>query len=137
MSNQIKLQQPITDGSLRATNFFNGRLVTGADLTREQKARREAVRRVGQAAGEGIVNGLEVKKDGAAGSDPIINVSRGLAVNRCGQTLFLSQDTNINLLQRFGTTEQPSKIFGDCQPIQPGTYTAGYGLYLLVVSPAE
>lgn len=137
MSNQIKLQQPIINGSLRATNFFNGRLVTGADLTREQNARREAVRRVGQAAGEGIVNGLEVQKDSAAGSDPIVNVSRGLAVNRCGQALYLSQDTNINLLQRFGAFEQPSKIFGDCQPIQPGTYTAGYGLYLLVVSPAE
>ena len=30
-----------------------------------------------------------------------------------------------------------SKIFGDCQPLEGGTYTAGYGLYLLVISPAE
>ena len=54
MSGQIKLQQPVVNGSLRSTNFFNGRLVTGADMTREQAARREAVWRTGKAAGEGI-----------------------------------------------------------------------------------
>ena len=43
MSDKIKLQQPIINGSLRSTNFFNGRLVTGADMSREQTARREAV----------------------------------------------------------------------------------------------
>lgn len=137
MSSQQKLQQPIINGSLRATNFFNGRLVTGADMTREQTARREAVWRVGKAAGDGIVYGLEVEKDAAALSTPIVSVSKGLAVNRCGQILCLSQDTTVDLLQRFGAIEQPSKIFGDCKPLAMGTYAAGFGLYLLVLSPAE
>ena len=137
MSSQIKLQQPIINGSLRVTNFFNGRLVTGADMTREQTARREAVSRIGSATGDGIVEGLSVEKDETAGNDPIVNVSAGLAVNRCGQALYLSQDTSINLLQRTGTTEQASSIFANCQPLQAGTYTAGFGLYLLVISPAE
>jgi hypothetical protein len=137
MSSQIKLQQPVINGSLRSTNFFNGRLVTGADMNREQTARREGDRRIGRAAGDGIVYGLEVEKAASAGNDPIISVTKGLAVNRCGQSLFLSQDTTVNLLQRFGASEQPSKIFGDCQPLQGGTYTAGYGLYLLVLSPVE
>ena len=137
MSSQIKLQQPVINGSLRSTNFFNGRLVTGADMSREQTARREADRLTGKAAGAGIVYGLKVKKDAAAGNDPIVNVTKGLAVNGCGQGLFLAQDTTVNLLQRFGGSDQPSKIFGDCQLLQGGTYTVGNGLYLLVLSPAE
>lgn len=133
----IKLQEPIANGSLKSTYFFNGRLVTGADLTREQEVRREAVRRSGKAAGTGIVHGLKVEKDFTAGNDPIVNVYKGLAVNGCGQTLYLAQDESVNLLERFGSQTVSSNIFGDCQPLQTGTYTAGYGLYLLVLSPAQ
>lgn len=137
MSSQIKLKQPIINGSLRATNFFNGRLVTGADMTREQVARREAVWRVGKAVGEGIVYGLEVEKDSNTGATPAVTVRKGLAVSRCGQALYLAEDTSIDLLQRFGAGDEASKIFGDCQPLAVGSYMAGFGFYLLVLSPAE
>ncbi|CAN5806138.1 hypothetical protein BH20ACI4_BH20ACI4_12080 [soil metagenome] len=137
MSSQIKLQQPVINGSLRSTNFFNGRLVTGADMSREQTARREADWRTGKANGDGIVSGLKVEEAAGSGGEPVVNVTQGLAVNRCGQTLYLAQNAAINLLQRFGTIENPSKIFADCQPIQTGTYTAGFKFYLLVLSPAE
>ena len=137
MSDKIKLQQPIINGSLRSTNFFNGRLVTGADMSREQTARREAVSRIGQAAGEGIAYGLEVEHDVSAESEPVVSVTAGLAVNRCGQALHLPKNTSVNLLERFGTIETASKIFGECEQLEGGTYMAGYGLYLLVISPAE
>lgn len=133
----VKIQQPIVSGSLRTTNFFNGRLVTGADMTREQAARREAVSRIGQAAGEGIVYGLEVEKDQAAGTQPIVSIKAGLAVNRCGQALYLAQDTSVNLLERAAAAEQASNVFGDCGAITVGNYTAGYGFYLLVIAPAQ
>ncbi len=133
----VKIQQPVVNGSLRTTNFFNGRLVTGADMTREQAARREAVARIGQAAGEGIVYGLEVEKDSAAGTQPIVSINAGLAVNRCGQALYLLQDTSVNLLERESSVAQASNIFGECGEITVGNYTAGYGFYLLVISPAQ
>lgn len=133
----IKLQQPIINGSVRATNFFNGRLVTGADMTREQNARREAVNRVGLATGDGIIEGLAVEKELSAESEPVVNISAGLAVNRCGQILYLPQKTSVNLVQRFGAVEQASNVFAACQPLQVGTYAAGFGLYLLVLSPIE
>jgi hypothetical protein len=133
----VKIQQPVVNGSLRTTNFFNGRLVTGADMTREQTARREAVSRIGQAAGEGIVYGLEVEKDQAAGTQPIVSIKAGLAVNRCGQALYLAQDTGVNLLERAAAAEQSSNIFGECGAITVGNYTAGYGFYLLVIAPAQ
>jgi hypothetical protein len=133
----VKIQQPIVSGSLRTTNFFNGRLVTGADMSREQTARREAVSRIGQAAGEGIVYGLEVEKDPTAGTQPIVSIKAGLAVNRCGQSLYLAQDTSVNLLERAAAAEQSSNIFGDCGALTVGNYTAGYGFYLLVIAPAQ
>lgn len=137
MSSQIKLQQPVINGSLRSTNFFNGRLVTGSDMSREQAARRDGDRRIGKAFGDGIAYGLKVGKKTSSGNEVLISVEKGLAVSRCGQTLFLGQDTTIDLLQRFGSVETASKTFANCQPVQPGTYAAGYGLYLLVISPAE
>ena len=41
--NVLQLQQPLTDGGIRSVNFFNGRLLSGKDLSREQAARREAL----------------------------------------------------------------------------------------------
>lgn len=135
MTNLLKLQQPITNGSLRVTNFFNGRLVTADDMTREQIARREAVNRIGWAVGDGIVEGLLVKEEQNDKNDPIVNISAGTAVNKCGQVLYLPQDASVNLLQRLGTIEQQSNVFTSCQPLAVGTYMAGFGLYLLVLSP--
>jgi hypothetical protein len=131
----IKLQEPITGGGLQNTNFFNGRLVTGADMTREQTSRRQAVNRLGQAVGEGIAEGLMVEMIPNAKNDPVVGISAGRAVNCCGQVLSLSEDTTVNLLQRLGTVDQKSDVFADCRPLTVGTYAAGFGLYLLVLSP--
>ena len=133
----VKIQQPIVNGSLRSTNFFNGRLVTGADMTREQAARREADARIGQAAGEGVVYGLEVEKDSSAGTQPIVGIKAGLAVNRCGQALYLADDVKINLLERESPPAQAKNIFGECGEITVGNYTFGHGLYLLTILPAQ
>lgn len=133
----IKLQEPITNGSLKVTNFFNGRLITGADLTREQTARAEADRRLGMAIGSGIVEGLTVEKASLLGKS-MVKVSAGLAVNLCGQTLYLKQEETIDLQQRFSAVESASKLFVPCQnQPQTGEYVASHRLYLLVLSPAE
>ena len=135
MAHQLKLQQPVTGGGLQNTNFFNGRLVTGADMTREQQARREAVSRLGRAVGEGIAEGLKVKIVPNDDDRPIVSVTPGRAVNRAGQVLALSAQTTVNLLQRLSAVEQESVVFSDCKPLAGGTYAAGFGFYLLVLSP--
>jgi hypothetical protein len=132
----VKLQQPITGGGLQNTNFFNGRLVTGADMTREQNARREAVSRLGQAVGEGIAEGLRVEIVSNAENNPVVGITAGRAINRCGQVLGLFEETSVNLVERVGTVEQESTVFSRCpQSAVTGTYAAGFGLYLLVLSP--
>jgi hypothetical protein len=137
MDSSIDLQQPILDGGIRSINFFNGRLLSARDLTREQSAYREADRRLGQAVGEGVAYGLEVSKSTASTNEaPVVAVECGLAVNRQGQTLWLRDKTDVALVRK-ASASTAGVIFSDCKPLQAGTYVAGAGVYLLTVAPAE
>lgn len=134
----LQLQQPLTDGAIRSVNFFNGRLLSAKDLTREQAARREADARLGRAVGDGVAYGLEVARD--AGLDtpaaPVLRVKAGLAVNRAGRTLRLAADVSVALTRRFGGGESGC-VFANCTPLVGGTYIAGAGVYLLTIAPAQ
>src|SRR5436190_6590684 len=135
MESQIDLQQPVLDGGIRSINFFNGRLLSARDLTREQSAYREADRRLGQALGDGIAYGLEVAKTTAADS-PAVSVAAGLAVNRRGETLMLAAQTEVALVRNMAVNGLPDN-FSDCLPLQTGAYIAGAGVYLLTIAPAQ
>jgi len=138
MDSQISLQQPILDGGIRSINFFNGRLLSARDLTREQSANREADRRLGQAVGEGIAYGLEVSKSIASTQQaPVVTVDAGLAVNRLGQTLMLTAKTEIALVRQAAPGPGNTNPFTECAPLQTGTYVAGAGIYLLTIAPAQ
>jgi len=138
MDSQISLQQAILDGGIRSVNFFNGRLLSAGDLTREQVATRQADRRLGRAAGEGIAYGLEVSKSSASTQQsPVITVEPGLAINRTGQTLTLSARTDVALVRRATSGIISTDLFGECAPLQSGTYIAGAGVYLLTLAPAQ
>jgi hypothetical protein len=139
--NVLQLQQPMTEGGIRNVNFFNGRLLTSKDMTREQAARREADARLGLAVGDGIAFGLEAERDLQLDrpSAPVLRVKAGLAVNRQGQTLRLTADTSVALSRRFdasGTTPCDC-VFANCNPIADGTYVAGAGVYVLTIAPAQ
>jgi hypothetical protein len=133
----IATKQPILDDGIRLTNFFNGRLLTGADLRREQDAHRQAHRRLGQAIGEGIARGLEVSKSATAtATNPKVTVAAGLALNRIGQTLALSQVVELALTQQYNQ-DAGAQTFSECLPLQGGAYVAGAGAYLLTIAPAS
>lgn len=133
----LQLEQPLNEGGIRSVNFFNGRLLAGRDLSREQAARREADRRVGLAVGDGVAFGLEVERDRELDqpSAPIVRVRAGLAVNRTGQTLRLTADTSVALTRRFDAVAADC-VFADCAPASGGVYVAGAGVYLLAIAPS-
>ena len=137
----VDLLKPVTSTRTRSVNFFNGRLLSGEDLTNEQKTNRAAHNFLGQAIGDGVVYGLEVKLDSQASTQasPVLAVSRGLAVNRNGATLYLENDTQVALSKPPDATNgiDPSTLFQDCKPTEPGTYIAGAGVYLLTMGPAS
>ena len=126
--------QVISEDALRWINFFNGRLLTGDDLTQEQATNRDARQRLGEALGDGVVWGLQVK---ASPGDTVVQVGEGEAVNRLGQVLFLSQSQTISLLQA-PKSESTTRVrwFNACETTPVG-YASDAGLYLLTLCPAE
>src|SRR6266550_1981417 len=135
--NPAGLQQPILDGGIRSINFFNGRLLTARDLTREQAANREVDKRLGKSIGEGIAYGLEVSKSSqATNASPVLIVAPGLAINRRGQPLQLASQVDIALVRESNGSAGTAQVFSECLPLQTGTYVAGAGVYLLTVAPA-
>ncbi len=135
----LQLQQPLKEGGIRTVSFFNGRLLTAKDMSREQAARREADWRQGLARGDGVAFGLAVERDPALSKDgaPVLLIESGLAVNRKGQTLRLTADTSVALTRSFGGGAVSTCTFAACEPIVGGTYVAGAGVYVLTVAPAE
>lgn len=141
MSTIEQLLKPVFEGGIRSVNFFNGRVLSGEDLSDEQEAQRQARRLVGQALGEGVASGLEVAANAATSTTqfPVITVSPGLAVNRAGQTLRLRESADVGLVWREGAAAgEPSNVtFRDCAPLDPAIYVASESVYLLTVAPAE
>lgn len=134
----LQLQQPLKEGGIRSVHFFNGRLLAGKDLSREQVARREADARLGLAVGDGVAFGLEVAGDEQRDkpSAPVLRIRAGLAVNRKGQTLRLTADASVALTRRFDALTADC-IFAACEPLIGGVYVAGAGVYLLTIAPAQ
>lgn len=130
------LQQTILDGGIRAVNFFNGRLLSGEDLTREQIARREADRRVGLALGDGVAWGLEVQQAKDLSKGTTVTIAAGLAINRQGQTLHLPNAVDVLLSDRGAPKVAPSRSFSDCN-LKAGGISARPGIYLLTLAPDE
>ena len=136
----LQLLEPLTDdGSIRSIHFFNGRLLTGKDFSREQDARREADRRLGLALGEGVAFGLQVEHNRLLSQTdrPVVTVKAGLAFNGHGQALRLSNDVQLALARSFEAAASVDCLFGNCKEIIGGTYVAGAGVYLLTIAPAE
>ncbi len=138
MDDILQLQQPLRDGGIRSVNFFNGRLLSGKDLSREQAARRESDARLGLAVGDGVAFGLEVARDTSNDKPaaPVLKIKAGLAVNRIGQTLRLTTDTSVALTRRFDALSA-DYMFANCTPITGGSYVVGAGVYLLTIAPAQ
>jgi hypothetical protein len=134
------LTDAIIAPELRWAKFFNGRLLTGADLDGEQRSNRAARRLLGQAIGAGVAYGLEVAVAPGLGSavQPVLLVGAGLALNRFGDALELGADTTLALNAGPAPgTEGPDQGFTVCRPLAPGVYTASTGAFILTVGPSS
>ncbi|HTN54218.1 MAG TPA: hypothetical protein VML50_17545 [Anaeromyxobacter sp.] len=141
----VALDTPYLDDGIRSINFFNGRLLSGEDLTQERLARQAVLGQLGRAAGDGIAYGLWVGADvgGSTITSPAVTVGKGLAVNRLGQALELVKDLEVSLVApsatqgtAAGSAPGGGTGFGACS-LAPGDYLAGAGVYLLLLSPAQ
>lgn len=135
----VGVDEAVTYGGLRTTHFFNGRLLTGEDLRREQAGTLARLTRLGRAGGHGVVEGLLVRRAGPSTADrPAVTVSAGLAVAPSGLALQLAEDTDVLLVRaRPRAASEPGGLFADCEPYSGSEYSTGSGVYVLVVGPAS
>ena len=131
---------PLFDSdNVRSVNFFNGRLLSGEDMTTQRKADREERRRLAQAIGGGVVDGFAVREaDTSSASNPTVTVSAGLAFDGRGDSIRLANDAQVSLvaLRTDATIQQTVDPFISCKPPETGVYVTGTGVYLLTISRA-
>ena len=134
----VSVDEPVTGGALRATNFFIGRLLTGEDLQREQRVATARLSRLGRVLGDGVADGLRVSQTPTSTSTrPVVTVTPGLALAPSGLALELPEQTDVALARSRGVAHsEPGGLFADCEPYTASEYSTGSGVYLLTVAPA-
>lgn len=132
-----RLLEPILKDGLRATNFFNDRLLTAEALRTERDAYRARDALLGGAVGEGVVAGLWVSLSRADPQRRTLVVESGLGVSRAGQPLHLP--AGIDLAVTVATPEMAAGAgaFADCETVLTGSTRLGSGLHLLTICPAD
>ena len=138
MDTLANLQSAILDMELRHVNFFNGRLLSGEDLSAERDANHVHLRQLGQAIGAGVACGLEVSRaQSSPPSDVQVVVTAGMAINKEGQVLRLACDQTVSLVRKPDLAKKAECVFSDCAPFAAGTTLSGDGYYLLTIAPAS
>src|SRR5688572_1058818 len=131
----LQLLQPILDEELQRNNFFNGRLLSAEDLRAEQNTNHAERALLGRAIGDGVAWGLRVS---SLSLDPArVKVTRGVALDRAGDLLRLSEDAEVTLVPA-PQSQIPSTdtgLFANCEPLVTQTPIVA-GAYVLVLSPA-
>ncbi|MFE9690600.1 hypothetical protein [Micromonospora sp. NPDC005806] len=114
-------------------SYTDGRLLRADDLTTDQGTLLLRDRWAGQAAGAGIVTGLEVTP-----SATTLSVAPGLAINRAGEPVSLTSQATLALaipLAEVATRDNAAFSCCDSGPAGGGS-SVGAGRYLLTARPA-
>lgn len=82
------------DPRLTRTHYFDGRLLTAEDLTRDQIYLDQRLRELGRVLGSGIISGLQLDFDRFKGE---LTLKPGLAMTPAGRVLELDKPLTVNL----------------------------------------
>ena len=87
----------ILDGLRRRPHYFDGRFLTGADLTRDQDYVRQRQADMARSAGTGIISGLQVRGMALARGQTI-RIQPGVGLTPSGDVVMLTQQRDVPLL---------------------------------------
>ncbi len=134
IEDQIEQRPVILDGLRRRTRFFDGRFLTGADLTRDQDYVRQRQADMARAGGAGVIAGLRVRNRTLL-QGQTLSISAGVGLTPSGDVVMLSVDRDVPLLD-LPTTRQLDAALGLAEePRMPlGSRT---GLFILALRPVE
>ncbi|MFT5085136.1 MAG: hypothetical protein ACI9Y1_003194, partial [Lentisphaeria bacterium] len=135
------LLEPVIENGIKNTNYFEGRLLSGRDLSEQEAANKRHRQQLGLILGHGVVEGLQViiESNGAAGTDPIVRVEKGMALTLDGDIVELPLDyVDVKLSRSFEGLAPSLTNFKDCTTLPSETLVpSGAGLYILVMSAAN
>jgi hypothetical protein len=138
MNTSVTLEAAILDSELQYINFFNGRLLSGEDLTADRDALRAQARYLGQAVGSGVATGLEVTSvAGSVDGTVQVQIKAGLAINHTGQTLILDSDQLLSLVAPTDPSAIADCVFSDCSRLPASSTLSTGGYYILTIAPAS
>ena len=124
----------VLDGLRRRPRYFDGRFLTGADLTRDQDYIRQRQADLARAGGTGVVLGLEVTHSGEARGETLI-IEAGHGVTPGGELVAVATRRTIPLLDLANSRRLDATFGLRLEPRAPlGRRT---GLFILALRPVE
>lgn len=87
----------VLDGLRRRPQYFDGRFLTGADLTRDQDYIRQRQADIARAGGSGVISGLNLDERGSISGD-VLTISAGHGITREGDLVMLATTREIPLM---------------------------------------
>lgn len=134
VEDQIEQGPLILDGLRRRPRYFDGRFLTGADLTRDQDYVRQRQADMARAGGAGVISGLRVANR-MLRQGQTLSISAGVGLTPSGDVVMLSARRDVPLLD-LPTSRQLDAALGlSEEPRVPlGRRT---GLFILALRPVE
>lgn len=124
----------VVDGLRRRPRYFDGRFLTGADMTRDQDYVRQRQADLARATGTGVVNGLEVSLTGSPGGE-MLTINPGHGVTPTGDIVMVTTRRDIVPLDLPAVERLDASMGLRLQPRAPlGRRT---GLFLLALRSVE
>lgn len=135
------LLEPVTENGIKNTHYFEGRLLSGKDLTEQEAANKRHRQQLGKILDHGVVDGLEVSVEniGAGAADPLVRIKKGMAVTLDGVVVELPVEyIDIQLSRTLESVDPSLTGFKNCTDLPSETLVpSGAGLYILIMSPAS
>ena len=134
VEDQIEQGPLILDGLRRRPRYFDGRFLTGADLTRDQDYVRQRQADMARAGGAGVISGLQVANRTLRRGQSL-SITAGVGLTPSGDVVMLSTRRDVPLLD-LPTSRQLDAALGLAEePRVPlGRRT---GLFILALRPVE
>src|SRR3954471_20312614 len=108
----------VLDGLRRRPRYFDGRFLTGADLTRDQDYVRQRQADMARASGTGIIEGLEVRNQPLT-TGQTIRIQPGLGLTPSGDLVMLSQVRDVPLMDLPSTRQLDAALGLSAEPRVP------------------
>jgi hypothetical protein len=124
----------ILDGLRRRPHYFDGRFLTGADLTRDQDYIRQRQSDMARSGGSGVISGLQVRGLARAGGQTL-RISPGVGLTPSGDVVMITRQRDVPLLDLPSTRQLDAALGLRQEPRVP--FGRRTGIFVLALRAVE